>query len=93
MIIKELFQCTNDGINLYLIKSDAGYFLKNTKTGIFMKEVIRPETDLLINDLLETKQIINKQQTTNEVVELPEIEDGNKELSEEEVATMLEEVF
>lgn len=90
MIIKELFQCTNEGINLYLIKSDTGYYLKNLKTGMLIEEIIRPESNLSIEDLLETNQSIVKAQPITEIIE---VEDGDKELSEEEIATMLEEVF
>jgi len=88
MIISEFYRTREDGVNLYRIYSNENFEIQNTITLECYADVIEDSADLL-----NYIELPNKLYKKDKPVLEEEILDGDKELSEEEVAIMLEEVF
>ena len=87
MVISEFYRTREDGVVLYRIYSDNELEIQNTITNEIFGDVIDDDANS-VNKYIETNQKVKK----IKLVE-PEIENGDQELTQEEVATMLEEVF
>lgn len=87
MIISEFYRTREDDVKLYRIYSDEGFEIQNTVTLECYADVIEDSADLL--NYIE----LPKRHKKDKPVLEEEILDGDAELSEEEIAAMLEEVF
>lgn len=84
MVISEFYRTREDGVVLYRIYSDNELEIQNTVTNEIFGDVIDDDANS-VDKYIETNQKVKKVE--------PEIENGDQELTQEEVATMLEEVF
>jgi hypothetical protein len=89
MLIREFFEQRVDGINLYKTYSDAGYFIQKIGTAEFYTEAIDTENSTF--EYIETHHSIKPKK--EETVEEPEIENGDRELTDEEAMKLIKEVF
>lgn len=96
MIIKEFYMQREDGVNLIKTFSDKNFMIQKTGTSEIYNEAIDIESAIF--EYVETTEkfepvSINKepQEETESTEEI--IENGDQELTQEEIATMLEEVF
>ncbi len=91
MIIKEFFRIREDGVKLCRLYSDLGVYIKKVGTSEIYEEVFDIE-----NAPFKYIETYNKIKDKEDIV-TPEddiiIDDGDKELTSDEIATMLEEVF
>ena len=90
MIIKEFFRTREDGVKLCRLYSDRGVYIKKVGTSEIYDEVIDIENAPF--KYIETyNKIKGKEESTNS--EVSEVEDGDLELTEQEIATAFAEVF
>ena len=90
MIITEFIRTRTDGVALYKVYSDEKVYIKNQLTGAIDTMIIDIENNLK-NYVETTLKIPVKPIVEESIVE--EIENGDQELTQEEVTAMLEEVF
>ena len=86
MIIKEFYIQREDGINLIRTFSDEDFKIQKVGTLEIYEEAIDVENSVF--DYIETAEKVEPVERSEEL-----IEDGEQELSGEELATMLEEVL
>jgi hypothetical protein len=85
MVISEFYLTREDGVDLYRIYSDSNFELQHRDTLKIFGEIIEDNIEC-INDFIETENKV-----PNEIIQM--LEDNEQELTQEEIATMLEEVF
>jgi hypothetical protein len=91
MIIKEFFEQRSDGINLYKTYSDMEFFIQKVGTSEFYAEAIDIEANSF--EYVETARSIKLKKAEENIIEEPEIENGDQELTDEEAMELLKEVF
>lgn len=84
MVISEFYRIREDGVNLYKIYSDNGFEIQHKSTLEIFGDVIDDNTNC-VNDFIETENKVP--------YELDQVLEDDRELTQEEIATMLEEVF
>ena len=97
MIIKEFYMQREDGISLIKTFSDENFMIQKTGTSEIYEEAIDIESAIFeyveTTEKFEPIELNKEPQVDTEVDSEEIIENGDKELTEEEIATMLEEVF
>lgn len=84
MVISEFYRTREDGVNLYKIYSDNGFEIQHKSTLEIFGDVIDDNMNC-VNDFIETENKVP--------YELDQGLEDDQELTQEELATMLEEVF